>query len=114
MLQSRALPTVHQSHTAVQHLKPSLNCTDLSLLVATIVASISYLAWRGVGVVTLQRVYCAKFNLALNTGLKCRKQKMLRCVVREDLSYEMATDLINDMKQCIEWLDHHFIYTGQH
>lgn len=39
---------------------------------------------------------------------------MLRCVVREDLSYEMATDLINDMKQCLEWLDHHFIYTGQH
>lgn len=38
---------------------------------------------------------------------------MLRCVVREDLSYEMATDLVNDMKKCIEWLDHHFIYTGQ-
>lgn len=44
--------------------------------------------------------------------LTCRKQKMLRCVVREDLSFEMATDLINDMKKCIEWLDHHFIYTG--
>lgn len=38
---------------------------------------------------------------------------MLRCVVREDLSYEMATDLINDMNKCIEWLDHHFIYSGQ-
>lgn len=43
----------------------------------------------------------------------CRKQKMLRCVVREDLSFEMATDLVNDMKQVIEWLDHHFIYSGQ-
>jgi hypothetical protein len=43
----------------------------------------------------------------------CRKQKMLRCVVREDLSYEMATDLINDMNKCIEWLDHHFIYSGE-
>ncbi len=38
---------------------------------------------------------------------------MLRCVVREDLSYEMATDLINDMNKCIEWLDHHFIYSGE-
>ena len=38
---------------------------------------------------------------------------MLRCVVREDLSFEMATDLVNDMKQVIEWLDHHFIYSGQ-
>lgn len=37
---------------------------------------------------------------------------MLRCVVREDLSFEMATDLVNDMKKSIEWLDHHFIYTG--
>lgn len=38
---------------------------------------------------------------------------MLRCVVREDLSYEMATDLIDDMNKCIEWLDHHFIYSGE-
>ena len=37
---------------------------------------------------------------------------MLRVVVREDLSFEMASDLITDMKQVIEWLDHHFIYTG--
>ena len=38
---------------------------------------------------------------------------MLRCVVREDLSYEMATDLVDDMNKCIEWLDHHFIYSGE-
>ena len=44
--------------------------------------------------------------------LECRKQKMLRCVVREDLSFEMASDLVDDMKKCIEWLDHHFIYSG--
>lgn len=44
----------------------------------------------------------------------CRDQKMLRCVVREDLSFEMATDLVNDMKQVIKWLDHHFIYSGQY
>lgn len=37
---------------------------------------------------------------------------MLRVVVREDLSYEMATDLVNDMNQVIKWLDHHFIYSG--
>ena len=42
----------------------------------------------------------------------CRDQKLLRVVVREDLSYEMATDLVNDMNQVIEWLDHHFIYSG--
>ena len=39
---------------------------------------------------------------------------MLRVVVREDLSYEMASDLIGDMKRVIEWLDHHFIYEGAH
>ena len=39
---------------------------------------------------------------------------MLRCVVREDLSYEMATDLVSDMNKSIEWLDHHFIYSGEH
>ena len=38
---------------------------------------------------------------------------MLRCVVREDLSYEMASDLVDDMNKCIEWLDHHFIYSGE-
>ena len=37
---------------------------------------------------------------------------MLRVVVREDLSYEMATDLVNDMQRVIEWLDHHFIFDG--
>ena len=42
----------------------------------------------------------------------CRDQKLLRVVVREDLSYEMASDLVNDMNQVIEWLDHHFIYSG--
>lgn len=33
--------------------------------------------------------------------------------MREDLSYEMASDLISDMLQCINWLDHHFIYSGE-
>ena len=42
----------------------------------------------------------------------CRSQKMLRVTVREDFSYELATDLINDLKTVIEWLDHHFIYSG--
>ena len=37
---------------------------------------------------------------------------MLRVVVREDHSFEMISDLIQDMKRVIEWLDHHFIYTG--
>ena len=45
--------------------------------------------------------------------LACSKQKMLRVVVREDLSFEMASDLVSDMDKCIEWLDHHFIYSGQ-
>ena len=37
---------------------------------------------------------------------------MLRVTVREDFSYELASDLINDLKTVIEWLDHHFIYSG--
>ena len=37
---------------------------------------------------------------------------MLRVTVREDFSYELASDLITDLKTVIEWLDHHFIYTG--
>ena len=32
--------------------------------------------------------------------------------VREDFSYELASDLITDLKTVIEWLDHHFIYSG--
>ena len=36
---------------------------------------------------------------------------MLRCVVREDLSMEMANDLVSDVTQCVEWLDHHFIFS---
>ena len=36
---------------------------------------------------------------------------MLRCVVREDLSMEMANDLVSDVQQCVEWLDHHFIFS---
>lgn len=42
----------------------------------------------------------------------CRSQKMLRVTVREDFSYELASDLITDLKTVIEWLDHHFIYSG--
>ena len=38
---------------------------------------------------------------------------MLRAVVREDLSYEMATDLVTDLKTVVEWLDHHFTYSGR-
>ena len=37
---------------------------------------------------------------------------MLRVTVREDFSYELASDLITDLKTVIEWLDHHFIYSG--
>ena len=37
---------------------------------------------------------------------------MLRVTVREDFSFELASDLINDLKTVIEWLDHHFIYSG--
>ena len=33
--------------------------------------------------------------------------------MREDLSFEMASDLVSDMDKCIDWLDHHFIYSGQ-
>ncbi|CAK0787153.1 hypothetical protein CVIRNUC_010369 [Coccomyxa viridis] len=42
-----------------------------------------------------------------------KSQKMLRVTVREDFSYELATDLINDLKTVIEWLDHHFIYSEE-
>ena len=42
-----------------------------------------------------------------------RSQKMLRVTVREDFSFELASDLINDLKTVIEWLDHHFIYSGR-
>lgn len=38
---------------------------------------------------------------------------MLRVTVREDFSYELATDLVNDLNSVIEWLDHHFIYSGE-
>ena len=38
---------------------------------------------------------------------------MLRAVVREDLSYEMASDLVADLKTVVEWLDHHFTYSGK-
>ena len=48
----------------------------------------------------------------LNSARMRRSQKMLRVTVREDFSYELATDLINDLKTVIEWLDHHFIYSG--
>ena len=41
-----------------------------------------------------------------------RGQKMLRVTVREDFSYELATDLVNDLKTVVDWLDHHFIYSG--
>ena len=40
-----------------------------------------------------------------------RQQKMLRVVVREDLTYEMATDLVKDIVATVDWLDHHFTYS---
>ena len=36
---------------------------------------------------------------------------MLRVVVREDLTFEMASDLVKDVKETVNWLDHHFTYT---
>ena len=36
---------------------------------------------------------------------------MLRVVVREDFTYEMASDLISDIRASVDWLDHHFTYT---
>ena len=48
----------------------------------------------------------------LGSACVCRSQKMLRVTVREDFSFELASDLINDLKTVIEWLDHHFIYSG--
>ncbi len=71
--------------------------------------------WMGF-VTQVASIYC---DLVANRGysgkaslLSCRSQKMLRVTVREDFSYELATDLVNDLKQVIEWLDHHFIYSG--
>lgn len=52
-------------------------------------------------------------NASLLTICLCRHQKMLRVVVREDHSYEMASALVKDMTSVIEWLDHHFIYDGE-
>ena len=43
----------------------------------------------------------------------CRSQKMLRVTVREDLTMEMASDLVRDLKTVIEWLDHHYMFTGE-
>ena len=57
-------------------------------------------------------LYCRSWIFRKSLVLSCRSQKMLRVTVREDFSYELATDLINDLKQVIEWLDHHFIYSG--
>lgn len=54
----------------------------------------------------------ANMPRGLNSARMRRSQKMLRVTVREDFSYELATDLINDLKTVIEWLDHHFIYSG--
>ena len=39
---------------------------------------------------------------------------MLRVTVREDLTMEMASDLVRDLKTVIEWLDHHYMFTGEH
>lgn len=36
---------------------------------------------------------------------------MLRVVVREDLTYEMASDLVKDIVATVDWLDHHFTYS---
>ena len=49
---------------------------------------------------------------AYNLPKDAEHQKMMRVVVREDLSYEMASDLVADMQRTIEYLDHHFIYDG--
>ena len=61
----------------------------------------------------------SKYGLVASIGRQtkaflcsCRSQKMLRVTVREDFSYELASDLVTDLKTVIEWLDHHFIYTG--
>lgn len=50
---------------------------------------------------------------AYNLPKAAEHQKMLRVVVREDLTYEMASILVTDIKKSIEWLDHHFIYTDE-
>jgi glutamate decarboxylase len=37
--------------------------------------------------------------------------KLLRAVVREDLSMSMVDELVVDIMRTVEWLDHHHTYT---
>ena len=39
----------------------------------------------------------------------CRHVKLLRCVIREDLSMSMVEELINDIKRVVEYLDNHYV-----
>ena len=41
----------------------------------------------------------------------CRHVKLLRVVIREDLSMSMAEELIKDFERVVEYLDHHFSFT---
>lgn len=41
----------------------------------------------------------------------CRHIKLLRVVIREDLSMSMAEELIKDFVRVVEYLDHHFSFT---
>lgn len=43
----------------------------------------------------------------------CSKVKLLRAVVREDMSSELASGLVSDMLKTLEWLDSHFVYTPE-
>ena len=41
----------------------------------------------------------------------CRHIKLLRVVIREDLSMSMVEELIKDFVRVVEYLDHHFSFT---
>ena len=52
--------------------------------------------------------HISAFHAALMQNMMCRDTKLLRAVIREDMSMAMVNELIKDITRAVEYLDSHF------
>lgn len=56
---------------------------------------------------------CCRFLPAYTMAPDAGKVKLLRCVVREDLSMGMVDNLVADIRRVVEQLDKLFVFTDK-
>lgn len=49
-----------------------------------------------------------QLRIATSCWVVCRETKLLRAVIREDMSMAMVDELIKDITRAVEYLDSHF------